>query len=139
MRKILIFTCGVIMMSSVAFADDTVETCANGAGTVVVGAVSGHKYCKSNSTMNWWNAFAWCDAQGRKLFDISECACSNTTADCIYNCPEMNNVGTMAIWTLTACDKKSNYRVGLSSGYRDCQSRTNTGVTGSIGLFALCK
>lgn len=35
MNKILILTCGVLMISSVVLGDDTTtETCANGAGTV---------------------------------------------------------------------------------------------------------
>ena len=141
MRNFLILAFGILVVSSIAIAEETTipETCANGAGTVVVGAVTGHKYCKSNTQMNWWNAISWCDALNRRTFDISDCACSNTTADCLHNCPEMNNVGTMAGWTLTACDKESIYRVGLSSGYRDCQARSKTGVNGSIGLFALCK
>ena len=31
-----------------------------------------HSYCFSSQTMNWWSAFAWCDAQGRHLASISE-------------------------------------------------------------------
>lgn len=46
MRNVLILMCGMVMMSCVVFAEDiTIETCADGAGTVIIGAVSGHKYC----------------------------------------------------------------------------------------------
>ena len=94
MRNFLILTCSVIMISSVTFADDTVETCANGAGTVVIGAVSGHKYCNSKNGMNWWNAVTWCDGLGRRLFDLSDCACSDTTANCVNKCPELEGRST---------------------------------------------
>lgn len=119
MRKILILMCGVVMMSSAVFADDTTtpETCANGAGTVVVGAVTGHKYCKSNTQMNWWNAQSWCDALNRRTFDISDCACSNTTADCHNRiCIELVGVGNdQYIWTMKS-NWEWSYNINLSSG-----------------------
>ena len=58
MSKVLALTCGILMFSSIAFANYTnVETCADGTGTVVVGVVTGHKYCKGKR-MDWWNAYA---------------------------------------------------------------------------------
>ena len=76
----------ILTLSTTALADDTTatETCANGAGTVITGAVSGHKYCKSNNAMNWWNANAWCDGMGRRLFDVnSDCHYSITSMACL--------------------------------------------------------
>ena len=47
MSKVLALTCGILMFSSIVFAEDTnVGTCVDGVGTVVVGAITGHKYCK---------------------------------------------------------------------------------------------
>lgn len=67
MRKILIL-CGILMMSSVVRAQETItETCANGTGIIVVGDVSGHKYCRSKQVLNWWNAYVWCDAIRMKM------------------------------------------------------------------------
>ena len=105
------------MMSSVAFADDVaIETCADGAGKVVVG-VSGHKYCKSNNTMNWWNAVSWCDALGRRLFDLSGCSCGNTTADCRGKCPELVNIGgDKAIWCMSSRTSTNAHYVQLPAG-----------------------
>ena len=55
----------MMLTVSTVIADDAVSTtpemCSNGTGTIVIGAVTGHKYCKSNQRMNWWNAYAWCD------------------------------------------------------------------------------
>ena len=119
MRKILIIS-SMLMMSFAVSAQEA-ETCANGAGTVITGAVTGHKYCKSNGTMNWWNAHAWCDALGRRLFDRSDCACGNTTADCANGkCPELVGVGgEQWIWTSTPTPTGSSYAyiVSLSSGH----------------------
>lgn len=122
MRNVLILMCGMVMLSSVAFADDTttIETCADGAGTVVIGAVSEHKYCLSNEGMNWWNTVSWCDAQERRLFDRSDCACGNTTADCRGKCPELVGVGGEHwIWTASSASDSGNYHIFLATGIFD--------------------
>jgi len=112
MRQILMLMCGMVMLSSVAFAEDTTETCADGAGVVVTGAVSGHKYCRSKQSMNWWNAYAWCDALGRRLADRSDCACGNTISDCANNqCPELSGVGNFWAWTGTPSKTGESYYV----------------------------
>ena len=103
MRKILILICGVVMMSSAVFADDTTtpETCANGAGTVIMGTVSGRKYCMSNNDMNWWNAISWCDGLKKHLFSMDDCECGNT--GCNNICPELRNISdNLTHWTWTS-------------------------------------
>ncbi len=90
MNKGLMLIGGFLLVSSVVLAEETVmgEACAGGAGTIVKGAVSNHKYCKSNTPMTWWNAVSWCnglkDETGgnRRLFSLSDCACSTVTANC---------------------------------------------------------
>ena len=78
MKKILLL-CSLLMISPTLMAEDTtVEICANGAGTIITGVITGTKYCWSNSEMNWWNANAWCDAQGRRLFSMDDCIYSVT-------------------------------------------------------------
>ena len=133
------------MVSTVAFAEETTETCANGAGTVITGAITGHKYCKSNNAMNWWNAVAWCDALGRQLFPLNNCECDNTTANCNLNgtrvCPELTNVsGSIVIWSATPVNKENAYKVNLFSGSVTVQHPgwaygNNSAPSGS----ALCK
>ena len=129
MRNVLILMCGMVMLSSVAFADDTTETCANGAGIVITGAVTGHKYCQSKQGFNWWNAYAWCDAQGRRLFDRSDCACGNTTADCRGKCPELVGVGGEHwIWTASSASDSGNYHIFLAAGNFDGGSNRERGI-----------
>ena len=86
MRKKLIFACCLLIMPCVVYAEDTTttQTCANGAGIVVKGAIQG-EYCISTKFMNWWNAMAWCDGMRMKPLTKQDCACGNTTADCAYD------------------------------------------------------
>ena len=119
------------MISTVTLAEDTTttETCANGAGIVIEGAVADangnkHKYCRSNQQMNWWNAVSWCDALGRRLFSLDDCAFSVTSTT---TCNDLKGVvvGEVWIWTSTPSGDSNAYRVNLSSGtingsrYRD--------------------
>ncbi len=132
MRKILMVTCGILMMSSVVLAQE-VETCANGAGTVVVGVVTGHKYCMSNKTMNWWNAVSWCDGQDRRLFDLSDCGCSSTVNCANYKCPELAEEGnSRMLWTSTPRTSSHAYHIMPEYGggynmYNDYNHRTQSG------------
>ena len=138
MNKILM-VCGLLMVSTVAFADDiTVESCADGAGTVVIGAVSGHKYCKSNETMNWWNAWSWCDAQGKKMFSLDDCRCDEAVADCAGRmCSELVDVGTdELVWTAVLYGSRCAYYIRLSSGKVNPDGDGIRGYGG--GVKALC-
>ena len=139
MRNVFILMCGMVMMSCVVFAEDiTTETCADGAGTVIIGAVSGHKYCKSNKGMNWWNAMAWCDGIGRRLFERSDCACSATVSDCREKCPELTGASNTndLVWTATPYTDINAYFISLLSG---AYSTHYEGRKGGRGLFALCR
>ena len=119
MKKIFTISCSILIMSSVALADENAtETCAAGAGTVVVGA-SGHLYCKSKNKMNWWNAVAWCDGQGRRLFGLDDCGCSDTTANCAEsNCPELKlDINSGWLWTATPGGSSDAYYIRLDDGF----------------------
>ncbi len=73
MKKILITTCTILMISVTA----------NACGGIVVKGKSGADYCLSKHVMKWYSAYAWCDAQKMTLIDI-ESVCKN------YNsCPEL--------------------------------------------------
>lgn len=112
MNKILMLICGIALVSSAVIADEAVETCANGAGKIVTGAVTGHKYCMSNKNMNWWNAYAWCDAQGRRLFSLDDCGCDGST-NCNGTCPELAGVYPTwkRFWTASPFSATRNYVV----------------------------
>ena len=115
MHKILLLSC--LLISFVVHAEDltnSTKNCANGAGKVEIGNVSGREYCKSNqSNLNWWNAWAWCDALRMKMIDRSDCECSNTVADCINSCPEfISDTGTERwFWFNEHKDTSTAYRV----------------------------
>ena len=105
----LTFIYVILLTSGIAYADDTTttaETCANGAGTVVIGAVSGHKYCMSNNNMNWWNAHTWCDGIRMNLFSLDDCKCTSLT-NCNGRCPELATGSSSDIWVVTATLKSS--------------------------------
>ena len=140
MRKILILTCGILMMSSVAMAEGetTVETCAGGGGTLVTGK-SGYKYCKSNKAMNWWNAVAWCDAMGKRLIDLNtDCGC-NGTVKCEEYCPEIGNTSTEGIcaWTTRADNAETITGVWLNNYNGSFNRWIRREFVGNI--YALCK
>ena len=129
--------CMTLMVSMSALADDTTtETCADGSGTVVVGKISGNKYCKSNSKMTWWNAYAWCDGQGRKLFPLDECRCSGTI-NCKNICPELT-VGyyNVFVWTGTPGDASCSYVAELNQG--NYSYTGYSGVRSWANYYALC-
>jgi len=148
MRNVLIMS-GILMMSCVVFADDTTttETCANGAGTVITGAVSGHKYCLRKSTHSgsptqigqiiWWNAHTWCEGIGRTIFSMNDCGC-NATINCNNKCPELaigggGLSGQSGIWTDKPFGTSGAYVVNLTTGTVSTTTRYN-----EFG-FVLCK
>ncbi len=112
MKKIIITTCAILMMSVTA----------NACGGITVKGNSGATYCLSKHTMNWYSAYARCHDQGMRLIDI-ETVCKN------YNsCPELtlsadekkhitDNGGTVDwVCTNTSRDSRHTFNVSLSSG-----------------------
>ena len=60
-----------LMMTTPVLADTTWEKCnSNNGGTLVT--VGGQTFCKATSDMNWWSAYAWCDAIDGYLPSITE-------------------------------------------------------------------
>ena len=138
MHKFLLLTCLICFMSMVALADETVETCAGGGGTIVIGAVTKYKYCKSNNSMNWWNAVSWCDAQKKELFTLDDCARNVTTS--YWHCPELVLGNRFEAWTYNF--------YGSTSSPQTHKIYTDTGTirTGTDGInhrnhggHAVCK
>ena len=136
MRHILIMS-SILMISCVVLAQEA-ETCADGAGEVITGAITGHKYCKSNNYMNWWNAYAWCEGLRMKMIDFDVCECSKTIANCANNkCAEFSGVGRHNHgWMISTSSANKNYRVRLDDGYISSIERT---AYDQGNLFALCK
>ena len=118
------------------------ETCARGAGTVLYGndadqttGVEGTPYCKSNITMNWWSAFAWCDAIGGQLIDLTtECNQSTGTSAC----PNLTGIGSGNVWTRNVPTGHDAYIVPLSSGavYNFNRTSSTSGAALCVGFRA---
>ena len=60
MKKIIITTCAILMMSVTA----------NACGGITIKGNSGADYCLSKQAMNWYSAYAWCKDQGMELIDL---------------------------------------------------------------------
>ena len=57
-------------LSSTAFAEWTAANCTNRGGTIVQN-VNNQSFCRSNLSMNWWSAHAWCKAHDGQLASIT--------------------------------------------------------------------
>ena len=67
--KTKLLTLATIALIALNVSGTLAETCEG--GTLQTGE-NGHVYCQSNSKMNWWSAYTWCEAQGRHLATMYE-------------------------------------------------------------------
>ena len=96
---------GICLWAGVALA----ETCANGHGTLIIGNDGVSKYCMSQVTMNWWSAFAWCDAAKGKLLNVTtECDKVEVTEE-VWCANLVDKVDTY-IWTANIARDGTPYR-----------------------------
>ncbi len=123
MKKYIGMICLSVLLSTSAVA----ESCAGGSGTVVTG-LDGTRYCQSNTNMNWWSAFAWCDAIGGQLIDITT-ECIKTTGT--TGCPNLTETGSALVWTQNVPSAIYAYFVYLSSGAVTTSNRDSS-------ITALC-
>lgn len=63
--------------------------------------------------MNWFSAFAWCDAIGKQLIDLTQ-ECNKATGTTA--CPQFTGVGVSNVWTRNVPDPSWAYKVLLSNG-----------------------
>ncbi len=77
-------------------------------GTLTTGP-SGHEFCISTKGMNWWSAYAWCEANGRHFASIYE-LCPTWDGSIAYHedCKLARNSSwaTSNVWTATASGNK---------------------------------
>ena len=112
MKKFLISTCAILMIS----------TMANACGGITIKGNSGTSYCLSKHTMNWYSAYAWCHDQGMKLIDLdSVCKSSTSCSELKLSDDEKKHItdngGTLErVWTNTSVDATHAYPIELSSG-----------------------
>ena len=134
MKKYMILMVSIFfMMTSVVLADDAIETCANGAGRIVTGKITGNKYCMSETKMNWWNAVTWCDGLGQQIFSLNDCECTASN-NCTNVCPELVIDSTLVASPWVANPK------GISGAYAvDVRWGTVVNTSRSYTNFTLCK
>ena len=85
---------GILAISSVANA----ATCEGGS---LFTGVNDHEYCASNSEMNLWSAYTWCEANGRHLVTIYE-ACPEWDGAIGGKCKNLTSSFPYRIWSTTA-------------------------------------
>ena len=120
---LIIAICLTLTIPIATLAEDTTtETCANEAGTIITGAVTGHKYCLSNYYYDYWNAWAWCDAQGKRLFRMDDCGC-DWSKDCTNGCPEVFQALLQWSWASTPSSEATNYLV-ISGHLKNTNTRS---------------
>ena len=137
MYKMLLLGCISFFVLDAKAEGVATETCANGAGIIIEGAISGKRYCQSNEVMSWWNAVSWCDALGKGLFSLEECGCDWST-NCQSKCPELNVNMVSRVWTTTHKDVDSSYAVGRG-GNIDQRYVLRSYSTEGWGNRALCR
>ena len=120
-----VIAAGVLAIGSANAADDPVwqaeATCVGGnLGT----DKNGHEYCLSNSNMNWWSAYTWCQGQGRHLASIYEACPGWDGSQGVGKCVNSNNKFSTA-WTSTPSQGSKAFRVSIYSRVED-QVRTST-------------
>ena len=111
MKKKLFLMCiiGLMSVSSAYAKCDGGTEVTNTAGTT---------FCKSNVTMNWWSAAAWCKANGLHLATMYEMCPSWDGNTGSGKCPELNGKDD-AVWSATASDNDKAFLVLLSRGHVD--------------------
>ncbi len=123
-----------LMLGLTLSAPALADSCAGGAGQTVTG-VDGKIYCRSNTLMNWWSAFAWCEAAGKTLVSLEDCNGQNGDVSGTAQCPNFAGVGTGGwYWTSSVPDVSRAYYVNLSSGVVDANAGRNV-----HHVYALCK
>ena len=118
----------VLVMSTPALS----ATCANGAGTQVIG-VDGETYCRSNVSLNWWSAHAWCDAANMTLVSLDRCNGKNGNITGDTACPNFKGTGSNDCWTSSVPSSSHVFAVNLSSG------AVSYYATRNYNSYALCE
>ncbi len=110
-------------------------------GGVEVTGKNGHVYCKSKVTMNWYTAFTWCDAHGRKLASLEQMCDIDETQQWAggYNkCLNMVDSFSGCVWSAIPSSSSSSaaWYVCLPEGGVNVTNRLIAG--GYNALPALC-
>lgn len=134
---VCLLSCGTMAQEVKEF-----DSCANGGGAIIVGAVNKQKYCISHNIMNWWNAVAWCDAMGKKLVPFNQEECDTSAEPIHKTCPNFFGIDSpygYRVWTSTPFGNDSAYRIGINYESYDTHLRGKVGASAADITRALCK
>ena len=124
-KKLFILTLIGLISSASAYAKcDGGTEITNTAGTT---------FCKSNVSMNWWSAAAWCKGNKLQLATMYE-MCPNWDGNTgSGKCPELKGKGSGYAWSATASGSEYAFHVDLSSGgvYNSSNRRND--------FYAICR
>ena len=118
--KIKLLTLAVIAAIAFNIAQAQAATCEG--GKLVTGN-NGHEYCQSKYQMNWWSAYAWCEAQGRHLASMYELCPDWDGSKGGDKCANANDGFDGSGWTKTAFQQNYAFTV-YPSGTVDADGRT---------------
>ena len=112
------------------FAKPSFAGTCNG-GVEFQGAVNGHTYCRSSTTMTWWATIGWCKKQGRELASMDQlCDWKNVTGD--TSCPNMKVSGADYWgWSSNPNHSDGAFAVNMLRGNQGAAYRNNI-------YFAIC-
>ena len=124
----------LFILSLIGLISATSAYAACNGGTEVTNT-AGTTFCKSNVTMNWWSAAAWCKENGLHLATMYE-MCPNWDGNTgLETCPELNGNGSGYVhaWSATARGSENAFYVNLSYGVVD------SGYYRTEYLYAFCR
>ncbi len=129
----VIFGLIITLPAIAANTGPTGNTCAHGTGVELIGMDGKTKFCKSETTMNWWSAFAWCDMAGGTLINMADCMYEGHNSGA--QCPLTAGISPKAeyFWMANADDVSHGYRVYSWTG------AVGTAWTDNFTTKALCK
>ncbi|MBR5130387.1 MAG: hypothetical protein IKV03_04100 [Alphaproteobacteria bacterium] len=138
MKKILILTCGILMVSFVA----------NACEGVVVKGNSGASYCLSKHQMNWYSAYAWCKDQGKDLVELKNvCGVAVQGSSCPefkLSDAEKSNIEAagakaQSAWTQTSSSPSAVYYIYLGNSNIHGWGDNNHSGRNNVNARALCQ
>ena len=124
----------ILAITAVAFNINTTHAATCNNGNPITGA-NGHEYCLSEiSSLNWWSAYTWCEAQGRHLATIYE-ACPDwaggTGQNQCMNMPVKSYCTGSLAWSATANGSEAAFTVDTYS-CRTVESKSRAQVWNAL-------
>ena len=129
MKKYIGLTALVFMFTTQVYAYPVWESteCNDAKGGTIV-TVGGDSFCKANSTMKWWSAYAWCDAMGGRMPTIlelcpdapsltEEVSCGRSYPTSTPNVHSSTPSGSQTVWALGWYGTKISSNGSRSSSY----------------------